>query len=194
MTHQRRECLGVRLARGGGEGRGHIGRAAALVHHPRITLRRHLHPFRYVVRVAVLPRGEPQQDQAQFMRASLGQERIDHAGIELPLLGLELLPVDRDFDRVRVHELHGRPHLRKHAGPAARVVHLRAQNEVRSAIHEQGVAPVFLHQARNRPLLHLGERHQRSEGRCHNHQTGNSSHLPAFPHVVGAGHARPEPR
>ena len=92
------------------------------------------------------------------MGASLGQQRIDDAVVELPLLGLELLPVDRDLGGVGVHVLHGRPHLGEYARPAARVIHLRAQNKVGGAIHKQGVAPIFFDEAGYRPLFHLGER------------------------------------
>ena len=70
------------------------------------------------------------------MGASLGQEGIDDAGIELPLPGFELFPVNRDLDGVGMHILHGRPHLLEDGGPAARIVHLRAQNEVGGIVHK----------------------------------------------------------
>src|SRR5450759_2676946 len=60
------------------------------------------HPLRHVVLAAVLPGGEPKQNQANAMLASLGEERVDHGVVVLPLPGFKLLPVDRDFHRVDV--------------------------------------------------------------------------------------------
>ena len=69
------------------------------------------------------------------------------------------------------------------AGPAARVIHLRAQNEVRRIVHKQRVAPIFFHEAGNRPLLRRRARlRERREGRKSERepQTEDSSHFLAF--------------
>jgi len=134
VTHESGKSLGVGVERGSGEGRRRIERAAVLVDHARIAFGVQLHPLRHIVRVAVLPGAEPKQDQAQPVGASLSEQSVDDAVIELPLLGLDLLPVDRDLDCVGVQELHGRPNSWEHGGPTARVVHLRAQDEVGRAI------------------------------------------------------------
>jgi hypothetical protein len=114
---------------------------------------------------AVFPGAEPEQDQPQAMFAGLGQQRIDDAVIVMPFGGFELLPVDGHFHRIDAQVFHGRPYLRQHRRPGARIVNLSAQHEERRTIHEERITPVSAHQARDGALLHLGEQRHRHQGR-----------------------------
>ena len=155
VAHQRGEGRLIGLERGGCVGRWRIRGVAVLIDHVEIAAGLELHPFRHVVLAAVLPGAEPEQHQADMMLARLGEQGVDHGVVELALAGFELFPVDRHLDRIGMQVLDGRPDFGQHGGPGAGIIGLRAQHEERGIVDEEGEAPVFLHEARQRRLLHL---------------------------------------
>jgi hypothetical protein len=73
-----------------------------------------------------------------IMAAGLRQQGIQETEIEHALLGLDLLPGDRNLDRIGVHLLDRRPDLGQHGGPVAGVVHLGPQHQIGGAVdHER---------------------------------------------------------
>ena len=169
VFHESRKRGLVGFERRRRERRRRVRQIAVLVHHMRITLGVELHPLWHVVLAAVLPRPKPQNHQPHVMLAGLGQKQVDDAIVVLTLLRLKLLPVDRRFHGIDVEELHRRPDLGQRGRPGAGVMHLRAQHQVGSAVHEKGVAPVFLHDLRNGRLLNFG-------ASVDNESCGNRSH------------------
>jgi hypothetical protein len=76
------------------------------------------------------------------------QQRIQEREIETTFGGLDLLPGNRHEHGIRFQLLDGRPHLWQYGRPCARVVHLRAENDVRLAVDEQRVTAILLDDAR----------------------------------------------
>ncbi len=91
-----------------------------------------------------------------FMFAGLGQKRIDHGIIESSLLGFQLFPINGDFDRIDVQEIHRGPNFGQNGGPSAGIVHLRAQDQIRRAVDDEGVSTVLLDDVRNGRLVGPG--------------------------------------
>ena len=164
MSHESGEGRLVRFQRGGRKGRRRVHRLSVLVHHVRVTVGSQLHPLRHIVLASVLPGSEPEQHQAQVMLASLFQHGINCRVVVLALPRFKLLPVDRHLDRIDVEVFHGGPHLWKHVQPGAGVMHLGAQHQIRSVVHEEGEASVLFHDARNWALLNLGAKSNRQTG------------------------------
>ena len=103
------------------------------------------------------------------MPARLRQEHVDQGVIVLPGPRLELIPVDRRFDRVDMHVLQGWPQPWKHGGPGAGVSDLCSQHQIGSIVDKQSEASILFDQARqrmgiNRNLLYLGVQRSGSEG------------------------------
>jgi len=115
-----------------------------------------LHPFGHVVLAAVFPGAEPEQIEPDVVLARLSDDGIDDRVVELSRLWFELFPVDRYLQRIGVQGFDGRPNFRKHGRPAAGIMRLGAQHEVRRAVHHKGVAPVFLDYLGDGTLLDLG--------------------------------------
>ena len=123
--------------------REHVQTLAMFVNHSRILHRIGLDPVGNVMHSSVLPRAEPEQDEVHAVGARLLYQFIHNRKIEAAGPRLQLLPVDRCFDCVRMDGLNRRPNLGQHRRPGARVVDLRTQNEERLAIDQQRVAVVF---------------------------------------------------
>ena len=155
VAHERGEHADIQLLRRGTERRWRIRRSPVLVRQMEITRRVGLHPLGHVVLAAVLPCAEPEQIQTDMVFARLGDDGVHHRVVVLFRLWFELLPVDRDLERIGVEILDGRPYLRKHARPAARIMRLGPQHQVRRAIHHQSVAPILLHYLRDGSLFRL---------------------------------------
>ncbi len=132
-----------------------VNQLSALIGHMGIALGIELHPFGHIVLAAVLPGAEPEQNQVNVVLAGLGEDGVHRRVIELPLLGLELLPVDRRFERVGMEVFDGGPHLGERGRPVAGVVRLRAQHQKRRAVHQQCIASILLDQAGYRALRGL---------------------------------------
>jgi hypothetical protein len=136
------ESMLIGLDVGRGIGGKDLDRLAALVDHPGVMGRIGLDPLGHVVHLAVLPGAEPEQVETHVMIAGLVDEQVDGGEIELPRLGLHLLPVDGSLDRVGVHAFDDRPHLGQGGGPRAGVIDLAAENEEGGAIDDERVAAV----------------------------------------------------
>ena len=103
----------------------------------------------------------------KVMRARLGEDCVDLRVVELARFGLELLPVDGCLDRIDVQCFGRGPHLRQRGRPVAGVVGLHAQHQIGRAIHHQGVAAIFLHDAGDGVVLGLRLRlHCEARKRC----------------------------
>ena len=149
VFHQGRERLCVGLHRSGTMRRGRVDGLPPCTDNIRILPGLQLHPFGHIVVAAVLPCGKPQQDQAYVALARLIQQHLHHRHIVFALFGFNLLPVDRDLQRIGVHLLHHLPHAGHHIGPCRRIGGLPAQNEVRLAVHQQGMTPVLFNESGN---------------------------------------------
>ncbi len=150
VAHQRDEGALVGFEHLPRERRRRVDRPPVRADHPsgRIDLRILLDPQRHIVRTAILPGREPEQDQADVVLAALVDESIHHRVIEHPGPRLELFPVDRHFNGVGVEGFDGRPDLRHHAWPRAGIVDLRPQDQKRRTVDQQGVASLLVHQPR----------------------------------------------
>jgi hypothetical protein len=107
-----------------------------------------LDEFRRVMAAAILPGAEPQQHQVQMMLTRPGKQCMQQRRIKMAALRLELLPVDRHFDGVQMQVLGCRPDLGQLRWPRTRIVHLRAQHQIRRTIDKQREATVLLHNMR----------------------------------------------
>ena len=114
--------------------------------------------------LAVLPCGEPEEDESFVVLSGLQQERIDEREVELVFLGFDLFPIDRDFQGVGVEVFDGLPELWQQGGPCARIVGLSAQHEEGFAVDEEGVAAVLFDKRGHLGIAGLGE--DVDEGHC----------------------------
>ena len=117
------------------------------------------------MRTAVFPSAKPQENQPHVVFPGLLQDQVNNRGVEFALFRLELFPIDRDFQRVGVEIVNGRPDFGEQARPRARIVALRAKDEEGRAFHDQGVMPGFIHDMGKRIVAGLPRRsaHQRQE-------------------------------
>ena len=150
MPHQLHERLLVRFQRCLGQRRQRIEQLAVGGDHAREALVVQLDPGRRVVGSVVLPRGEPQQHQPQFALARLRQQGVEEGEVERAFLGLDLFPGDRHHHRIGLEHVDRRPDLLQHRRVVARVVDLRAEDQERFAVDQQGVASVLGDQLGNR--------------------------------------------
>jgi hypothetical protein len=100
------------------------------------------------------------------MLARSAEDRVDDARVVPARLRLELLPVDGNLESVDAERLRRRPDLGKDGRPGARVVALRAEDEKRLTVDDQGVAPVLLHEVGQRRVggPRGGRREQAGDG------------------------------
>jgi len=142
MAHQRDEGSSVGLQGLVAKGRQAIAGLAFLVEHGREAPGRQLDPFGRVLGAGVLPGGEPQDDEALAFLARFGDQRVDEAEIEAPLLWLDLLPGHGHQHGVGL-EVPGRvPHRLEGAGVVAGVVGLGAEDQEGLAVDQQRMAAV----------------------------------------------------
>ena len=156
MRHYRRERLRIGFHRGLGVRRRRINRLPVAASDVGILLGVAFHPFRHVVVAAVLPGGKPQEHQTHLVLPRLLQQDIHQREIELPGLGLDLFPIDGDFERVGVEESDSLPDPRQHGRPRAGVVTLCSQHQKWLAVHDQGVPAVLTHEMGQRVPIGLG--------------------------------------
>ena len=64
-----------------------------------------LYPKRAVTHIAVFPGSKPKQNEVLFVFSCLSDKVVDHFEIKLTFFGLDLIPIDRDFHCVCVHEV-----------------------------------------------------------------------------------------
>ena len=98
--------------------------------------------------VAVLPGAEPEQDNVKIVFTGAFDDGIHIAPVKLSLLRFHLLPIDGSFDGVRVQLGERIPDGRQLRWPAAGVVHLTAENQVRLPVDEQRPSAAFLDKPR----------------------------------------------
>ena len=75
-----------------------------------------------------------------MVRSRLLQQRVDEGEVELSFDRFHLLPGDRHFERIRVERIDHRKHGLEHGRIVARIVGLRAEDQERLAIDDQGMA------------------------------------------------------
>ena len=78
-----------------------------------------LHPFGHIVVAAVLPGGEPEEDEPCIVGSGLLEQGIDKREIELVLLRLDLLPIDGYFQGIGMEVIYGLPEVWEHGRPGA---------------------------------------------------------------------------
>jgi hypothetical protein len=100
------------------------------------------HPKRHIVIAAVLPGGEPEEDEMEVVCPCLCQQGVDEREIKFVLLGFELFPVDGGFEGIEVEIFCCQPCAGQQGGPGAGVVDLAAEDEVGFAIDQERVAAV----------------------------------------------------
>ncbi len=87
---------------------------------------------------AVLPGGEPEEDEAEVLLAGLGEEAVEEGEVEAALGGLDLLPGERGEDGVEGHGGESRPdglHVVERGG--AGVVELSAEHKEGLAVDDE---------------------------------------------------------
>jgi len=158
------------------------------------ALRRPLHPSRSVVHVSVLPRSEPEQDEAHAIVVRQDQQVADRVPDKTPLLRLDLLPIDGHFHGVSVQLLNRtKSLLGLRPAVAAGVVRLPAQREERTTIHAED-ALYLGHGSPPTPsasLLHQGSAkhpHRKGMGRkgAEHRHSGQVNDAPHEEHRAGA--------
>ncbi|MCW0417150.1 hypothetical protein NB689_002904 [Xanthomonas sacchari] len=162
MPHESNEGGAVGLQRGRRQRRQRTQAPPVARDHARKARIVGLDPVRRVVGAVVLPGAEPQQHQPHPLRARLRQKSVDEGEIEAALFRFHLLPGDRHLHRVRPQRADRRPDLRQRRRIVAGVVDLRAKDQERRAVDQQGMPTVGAHQARDRCL---GRRRCRGSGR-----------------------------
>jgi hypothetical protein len=173
MRHQPRERARVRRQRFLAVRAQRVMRAAVGMAHAREAAAVGLDPERRVACPGVLPGREPQQHQPLVVRSGLLEQRVDEGEIEPTLDRLDLLPRDRHQQRVGADPFDRRPHLLEHARIVRRVVRLRAEDQERLAIDDQGRANVTGGEVRR-----LGPGRDRSQRQQGTSQRGESDPLP----------------
>ena len=176
VAHERAEGAQIGLERGGRVGRGRVHAFPVLPGDERKLLGLRLRPKRNVVRAAVFPCGEPQQDQPHLALPRLLDDQVDDRRVVLSRLGLELFPVDGDLERVGVQIVDGGPDLRQQDRPGAGVVALRPEDQEGRAVHEQGETAVLLDELWNRRLFRQPGSRQSGEGRSENEKPTDLFH------------------
>ena len=117
VLHELRESPGVLLHQGRAVRRRGIDRLSVLADHVEILPGVELHPFGHIMRTPVLPGGEPEEDQADIMRAGFVDDGLDGTEIELPFDRLDRFPIDGRFQRIGMHFRQGVEQLRMHGRP-----------------------------------------------------------------------------
>ena len=120
MAHERGKGGAVGVEVGGRVGAEDVDGHAGAGEHARVGRGVGLHPVGHVVHLAVLPRAEPEQDEADFMCPRLLQYRVDHSEVEGAAFRFELLPVDGDFEGVEAERFGGGPVRHRGAGASRR--------------------------------------------------------------------------
>ena len=108
-----------------------------------------LHPVGRVGKAGILPRAEPQEDDALVMLARFVEQRLDEGEVEAAFLRLQLLPGDRHFDRVGMNAVEHGPGLGQRRGIVAAVVDLPTQHQEGRAVDDQRMAAIFRFQMRH---------------------------------------------
>jgi len=138
VRHQGRKGTPIRLQIRLAMGRKHPHRVAKGVDHATETLGGAFDPGRHILHVAVLPGAKPEQHELDAILARHRQEGIDAGPVKATLLGLHLLPVNRDLQRVPMQQIDGtKGRFSLCAIIAAGVAGLASQAKERSAIHDE---------------------------------------------------------
>jgi hypothetical protein len=155
VLHESSESAYVRFQGGPRKRRGRVHSFPILVDYVSVLFRIELHPLGHVVLAAVLPCAKPEQNKVNAMRAGLRENTVDLRVVELTLSGLELFPVDRDFECIGMQILDRGPHFWKHCRPVARVVGLRTKHQKWRTIDHQGIAAILVNDTRDWVFIHL---------------------------------------
>ena len=133
--------------------REHANGPSAAVQHPGEAAGIGLDPIRAPIHGAILPGAEPEQDGPQALRAHAAENLVETGEVELALLRLDDVPVDRVLHGVQVHCPEGVPGAVHAIRQRAEVAHLSAQHDERLPVHQEGELVSRLDELWNGPAL-----------------------------------------
>ena len=138
MPHEGAEGPGIRVARSVAERAEQLDAPPALDFDPREPLLVLLDPHRRVARGAILPTGEPQENDLQMVFPGFLQEAVNKAELEFAFGGFHLRPRYAGQHAIQVARNQSWPDFLHvfHAGRGV-VSHLSRHRQKRLAIHDQ---------------------------------------------------------
>src|SRR4051812_25286124 len=83
------------------------------------------------------------------VRPCLCKQGVHERKVELPFCGFNLLPIDRNLQRIEVHVLRTMPNLWQHSRPGTGVMGLSAEYKVWFSIYQQRMPAALLNHCRH---------------------------------------------